>query len=307
MTGAGGASARGNFARAWSPGAWARAARDAVPPPALVLVGIVSVQLGAGIAKQLFAALPPAGVVTLRIVFAAVVVAAIGRPRLRGASRGDVGVALALGGAMTLMNFSIYQAFARIPLGIAVTIEFLGPLGVAIAGSRRRLDLLWVGLAGTGVLALSGGSAAVNFAGVAFALLAAVGWGAYILLSAATGQRFSGSSGLALAMLAASVLVLPVGIGAAGRELLQPEVLAIGAVVAVLSSVIPYTLELAALRRIPPKVFGILLSLEPAVAALIGLLLLGEVLGAVEWAAIFCVVIASAGATRARHSAPPES
>lgn len=197
-------------------------ASHTVPAPALVLLGIVSVQVGAGVAKQLFATLPPAGVVTLRIVVAALVVVAIGRPRrdqLSRVSRADIGAVLALGGAMTLMNYSIYQAFARIPLGIAVTIEFLGPLGVAIAASRRRLDLLWIALAGAGVFALSGGAGgSLNVAGVGFALLAACGWAGYILSSAATGRRFAGSGGLALAMMAASVIILPVGLQAAGAS-----------------------------------------------------------------------------------------
>lgn len=304
--GASGAHSAGQF-RPWSPGALARGASDAVPPPALVLVGVVSVQVGAGIAKQLFSQLPPSGVVTLRIVFAALAVTIIARPRLRGAAPADLGVAVAFGLAMAVMNFSIYQAFARIPLGIAVTIEFLGPLGVAIAGSRRKLDVLWVVLAAAGVVGLSGGGGSVGLAGVGFALLAGAAWAAYILLSAATGQRFPGSSGLALAMVAASVLVLPVGVGTAGAELLQPQLLLLGAAVAMLSSVVPYTLELEALRRMPAKLFGILLSLEPAVAALVGLLLLGEVLGAVEWLAICSVVIASAGATRTQGGRPPDA
>lgn len=290
--------------RRWSPASLARSASDAVPPPALVLLGGLSVQAGAGLAKQLFGQVSPTGVVTLRIAFAAIVVCALARPRLRGVSRADLGVAVAFGLAMAVMNFSIYQAFARIPLGIAVTIEFLGPLGVAVAGSRRWLDLLWVALAGAGVAALAGGGGSVDVVGVAFALLAAGAWAAYILLSAATGRRFSGSSGLALAMVAASVAILPVGLGTAGAQLLDVRVLLLGAAIGLLSSVVPYTLELEALRRTPPKVFGVLLSLEPAIAALVGLLLLGEVLGAVEWLAICCVVVASAGATRAEGPRP---
>lgn len=304
-----GAHPAGRF-RSWSPGspgALAHTASDAVPPPALVLLGIVSVQVGAGIAKQLFGQLPPSGVVTLRIVFAAVAVMIIARPRLRGAAPAHLGVATAFGLAMAVMNFSIYQSFARIPLGIAVTIEFLGPLGVAVAGSRRKLDLFWVVLAAAGVAGLSGGGGSVTLAGVGFALLAGAAWAAYILLAAATGQRFPGSSGLALAMVAASALILPVGASTAGTELLQPRLLLLGAAVAMLSSVVPYTLELEALRRMPPKLFGILLSLEPAVAALVGLLLLGEVLGAIEWLAICSVVIASAGATRTQSGRPPEA
>lgn len=287
--------------------ATARGASDALPPPALVLLGIVSVQVGAGIAKQLFAQVPPAGLVTLRIAFAAVLLTAVARPRLRGHSRADLAVVLAFGLAMAVMNFSIYQAFARIPLGIAVTVEFLGPLGVAIAGSRRKLDLLWVLLAAAGVLALSGGPRAVNPAGMAFALLAGAAWAAYILLSAATGRRFPGSSGLALAMVTACLLVLPAGATAAGPALFDPHVLVLGAGVALLSSVIPYTLELEALRRMSPKLLGVLMSLEPAAAALVGLALLGEVLHVFEWLAIGSVVIASAGATYAEDGTAPQA
>lgn len=284
--------------KALSPGTLLRNGADRVPPTALVLLGIVSVQLGAGVAKQLFAQVPPAGVVTLRIVVGAIAVCAIARPRLRGASRADIGVAVTFGLAMATMNFSIYQAFARIPLGVAVTIEFLGPLAVAIVGSRRKLDLVWVLLAALGVFTLSWGGEATSVVGIGFALIAATAWASYILLSASTGQRFPGSSGLTIAMIAAAIVILPVGIGTSGAQLLGPHVLLLGAVVGLLSSVVPYTLELEALRRIPPKVFGVLLSLEPAVAALIGLVLLREMLGVVEWLAIGCVVVASVGATR---------
>jgi inner membrane transporter RhtA len=201
------------------------------------------------------------------------------------------------------MNVAIYESFARIPLGIAVTIEFLGPLGVAVAFSRRRLDLVWVLLAGAGVLLLTRGDAgSVNAAGVGFALLAAAGWAAYILLSAATGRRFPGSSGLALASVVGTLLVLPLGVVSGGTDLLRPQYLLIGAGIGLLSSVIPYTFELEALRRLPAKLFGILMSLEPAVAAMVGFVILGEVLDAREWVAIGCVVAACLGATRSQTS-----
>lgn len=289
-------------ARLRTSAALARAAADRVPPTSLVLLSIVSVQVGAGIAKQLFAAVPPSGVVMLRIVAGAIAICAVARPRIRGASRADLGVVVAFGLAMALMNFSIYQAFARVPLGVAVTVEFLGPLGVAVAGSRRWLDLLWVVLAGAGVFVLGWGGGLGSAIGIGFALLAGAGWASYILLSASTGRRFAGSNGLALAMVAASVVILPVGIGTSGAGLADAKVLLLGAAVGVLSSVVPYSLELEALRHIPPKVFGILLSLEPAVAALVGLVLLGENLTVSEWLAVGCVVIASAGATRANRS-----
>jgi inner membrane transporter RhtA len=280
-------------------GALLRAAADAIPPSGLVLLAILSVQVGAGFAKDLFAQLPPSAVVFLRIATGAVVLAVLARPRLRGLTRRDLGAVAAFGLTLALMNLAFYEALARLPLGIAVAIEFLGPLGVAVAASRRRLDLLWVGLAGMGVLLLApGGEGRVSWAGVGFALVAAVCWAAYIVLSAAVGRRFPGTTGLSLAMAVSLVIVAPVGVGTGGAALLHPEVLLIGLGVGLMSSVIPYSIELEALRRMPKKVFGILMSLEPAAAALVGLVVLGEILHLREWAAVCCVVAASAGATR---------
>jgi inner membrane transporter RhtA len=282
----------------------------AVPAPALVLLGIVSLQFGAGLAKTLFDVLPPSAVVTLRLAVSAVVLVLVGRRLLRRVflryRRRDLMVAVTFGLILAVMNFSIYESFARIPLGIAVTIEFLGPLGVAVAFSRRKLDLLWVVLATLGVLLLmrDDGTGRVTMAGVAFALLAAASWAAYILLSAATGRRFPGVSGLAIASVVGTVLILPVGISAGGTLMVRPDLLAMGIVIGLLSSVIPYSFELEALRRMPAKVFGILMSLEPAAAALVGLVVLGEVLNMREWAAIGCVIVASIGATRTRPHPP---
>ena len=279
----------------------------AVPPPALILLGIVSLQVGAGLAKDLFDRLPPSAVVLLRLLVSAVVLSVLGRRALRGAlrrsSRRDLAVAAAFGLTLAVMNFSIYQSMARIPLGIAVTIEFLGPLGVAIAASRRLLDVVWAVLAFGGVVMLARGGD-VTMTGVAFALLAGACWAAYIVLSAATGRRFSGSTGLALASVVGTAAVLPVGVASGGTALLSPELLLIGIGVGLLSSLIPYTLELEALRRVPPRVFGILMSLEPAVAALVGMVILGEILNAREWAAIGCVILACVGATRSRQAPP---
>ena len=280
---------------------------SAVPAPALVLLGIASVQLGAGFAKKLFEELPPSAVVTLRLATSSIVLVLISRPLLRAGARrwrrGDLAVAGAFGVTLATMNYSIYESFSRIPLGIAVTIEFLGPLGVAVAFSRRWIDLLWVGLAAAGVALLTlDDSGAVTAVGVAFALLAAAAWAGYILLSAETGRRFPGSSGLALASVAATMLVLPVGITTGGTGLLRPDLLLIGAAIGLLSSVIPYTFELEALRRMPARVFGILMSLEPAVAALVGLVILGEMLDLREWTAIGCVVVACLGATRSQET-----
>jgi threonine/homoserine efflux transporter RhtA len=280
----------------------------AVPPPALVLLGIVSLQVGAGLAKDLFDRLPPSAVVLLRLLVSAVVLCIVGRRALRGALRGasrrDLAVAAAFGLTLALMNFSIYQSMARIPLGIAVTIEFLGPLAVTIAASRRLLDLVWAVLAFGGVVLLARGGGDVTLTGVAFALLAGACWAGYIVLSAATGRRFAGSTGLALASVVGTAAILPVGVAAGGTALLNPELLVIGVGVGLLSSVIPYTLELEALRKVPPRVFGILMSLEPAVAALVGVAVLGEILDAREWVAIGCVILACVGATRSQPDPP---
>ena len=257
-----------------------------VPAPLLVLAAAITVQTGAGIAKGLFDRLGPSGTVLLRTAFAAVVLVALWRPRVRGLGRADLTVALLFGLVLAAMNLTFYEAIDRIPLGIAVTIEFAGPLAVAVAGSRRRLDVAWVVLAAAGILLLvrTGGGHA-NVEGVAFALVAAACWAAYILLSQRTGRAFPRGEGLALAMAVGTVALLPVGIAGAGSALLSAGPLAVGAAVAMLSSAIPYSLELEALRRLPSRVFGVL-SLEPAVAALIGLVLLGQQLGAREVAGI---------------------
>ena len=218
----------------------------------------------------------------------------------------SLGVAAAFGLTLAAMNFAIYQSFSRIPLGVAVTIEFLGPLGVAVAASRRLVDLGWVVLAAGGVALLTRGGGHVTVVGVIFALVAAVCWAAYILLSAATGRRFPGSTGLTIAMVVAAIAITPVGLVAGGAAIFRPPILAIGAGIGLLSSVIPYSLELEALRRMPPRVFGIMMSLEPAVAALVGLVLLGQLLTATEWIAIGCVMVACIGATRGASAGSPE-
>ncbi|GAA1508496.1 DMT family transporter [Sphaerisporangium rubeum] len=294
--------------RAWArPGAAARTALTAVPAPGLVLLGIVSVQVGAGLAKQLFAQFTPSAVVFLRIATGALILAVLARPRLRGLSRRDLGVVLTFGVTLGLMNLTFYEALARLPIGIAVTVEFLGPLGVAVATSRRRLDLLWVTLAGAGIALLapwSGGS--VDLLGLLFAALAGVCWAGYIILSATAGSRIPGTGGLTAAMLVATVVIAPFGVASGAEGLLSPHVLLIGVGVGLLSSVIPYTLELEALRRMPKRVFGILMSLEPAAAALVGLIVLHEFLTVWQWSAIACVVVASVGATRTQDPPPQD-
>ena len=299
-----------------------------VPPSALVLTGIVSVQVGAGLAARLFTQIPPAAVTGLRLWTAAALMATAGARGLRAGLSGpvrhrswrDLAVVAGFGLTLAVMNFSIYQAFARIPLGIAVTIEFLGPLGVAVAASRRLLDLFWVALAGAGVALLTRPGTALAhtgtagaggppghgtaLAGLAFALLAGLAWAAYIVFSRATGRRFPGSSGLTIAMVVAAVAITPAGVLAGRGTLLRPAVLAAGFGIGLLSSIVPYTLELEALRRVPARVFGIWMSLEPAVAALVGLVMLGQALAVREWLAIVCVMTACAGAARSTGPGP---
>jgi inner membrane transporter RhtA len=271
-----------------------------VPPTLLVLASIASVQFGAAFAKTLFDELGAGGTVFVRTLVAAVVLALIWRPRLAGHSRDDLGLALVFGLVLAAMNFCFYSSIERIPLGIAVTFEFVGPLGVAVFGSRRPLDLLWVALAATGILLLSdlGSGGGLDRLGVALALFAGVLWAAYILLSARMGRAFPGGAGLALAMVVATVPLAPVGIAAGGSELLVPEILLAGVAVGLLGSAIPYALELEALRSMPVGVFGVLMSLEPAVAALAGFVVLDEGLVTRELVAIALVVAASAGAAR---------
>jgi inner membrane transporter RhtA len=268
----------------------------------LVVTAVASLQFGAGYAATLFDDLGPGGAAFLRLAIAAVVLLALWRPRLRGRARHELATAALFGLALGAMNVAIYASFDRIPLGIAVTIEFVGPLGVAIAGSRRTLDGLWVLLAAAGILLLADrGGGGLDGLGVAFALCAGATWSAYIVLSQRTGRLFAGASGLALAMAVGAVAAAPLGIAQAGGALLHPGLLAAGAAVALASSVVPYSLELEALRRLPARVFGILMSLEPAVAALAGLVVLGQALSPREWLAIALVVAASAGAAASGH------
>ncbi len=274
-----------------------------------MLAAVASVQFGAALAKTLFDDLGPGGTVFLRVLFAALVLLVLWRPRVGGRPRRDLALAAAFGVSLAGMNLSFYGALDRIPLGVAVTFEFVGPLGVAVVGSRRALDLLWVLLAAAGILLLSdfGDFAGLDAGGVGLALLAGGFWAAYILLSARIGRAFSGGSGLALAMVVASVLLVPVGVADGGDALLEPGFLALGAAVAMLSSAVPYSLELEALRRLPEPVFGVLMSLEPAVAALAGFVVLGQDLRARELVAILLVVAASAGAARGAPAAPRDA
>jgi inner membrane transporter RhtA len=266
-----------------------------------VIFPIISVQLGAAVAKSLFDSLGPGGTVFLRIAFAALVLFLLVRPKLGGHDRAGYLVAGLFGLTLAGMNFSIYLAFDRIPLGVAVTLEFVGPLGVAVAGSRQLLDLRWVVLAAAGILLLAPlsvlGGMDLDPVGVAFALLAGCLWASYILLSARTGSAFPGGTGLVIALCVGTFVLFPFGIAGAGYALLDPKLLLAGFGVAMLSSAIPYSLELEALRKLPARVFGVLMSLDPAVAALAGLVVLGERLEMRAVAAIIFVTIAAAGAS----------
>lgn len=274
------------------------AALRRIPATWLVIAGICSVQLGAALGKGLFGVTSPDVIVWLRLATSATLLLLIARPGLSRRTGRDWLLVLAFGACLGTMNWAIYQSFARIPLGLAVTIEFLGPLAVALIGSRRLRDVIWVVLAAIGVVLLGFGPVRLDPIGVGYAALAGACWAGYILLGARLGRGWSGLSGLtvasAFAALGMTVLVTVRG------ELteLQLWVVGIGIAIGILSSVIPYSLEITALRTMPPKVFGILMSLEPAAAAVFALALLGEVLGVIEWVAIACVVAASIGATR---------
>ena len=244
------------------------------PPQLLLLGSIASVQFGAAFADKLFPQAGPGGVVMLRLVLSAAMLLALTRPRLRGRSVADIRAAVAFGLVLGAMNWSFYEALDRIPLGVAVTIEFLGPLAVAAAGSRRLRDIGWVVLAGGGValLATQGSHEHIHPLGVGLALFAGAFWAAYILLSKRVGACFEALDGLAVALAVGSVVVIPAGVVEGGAALGRPSVLAGGLAVALLSSLIPYSLEIMALRRLSAAAFGLLMSLEPAVAALAGVL-----------------------------------
>jgi inner membrane transporter RhtA len=275
-----------------------------VPPVVLVLAAITTLQFGAALGATLFDDVGAAGASLLRLGFAAAVLLAVWRPRVGGRERGDLWLAAAFGATLGAMNLAIYEALDRIPLGIAVTIEFAGPLAVAVLASRRRLDVVWAMLAAVGIVVLADPGGEMDLLGVGCALVAAVCWALYIVIAARAGQRFRGGEGLALAMGLAVLVPLAPGIAEGGGDLLRPETLAIGLCVAMLSSVIPYSLEIEALRRMPKNVFGVLMSLEPAVAVMAGFLVLGQDLGPRELIAIALVVTASAGATRFAPALP---
>jgi inner membrane transporter RhtA len=279
---------------------------DRVPPFALVLGGVSSVQIGAALARTMFDDLGPSGTSLLRVFFAALALVLLWRPDPRRYTWNELRFALAFGLALGFMNLTFYLGLDRLDLGVAVTIEFIGPLAVAVFGSRRRLDLAWAALAAAGIVLLAnpGGAESIDTLGLVFVLIAGACWAAYILIAQRAGRVFPGSQGVAMAMVVAAVIPIAPGIVDAGSALLRPELLASGCAVGVLSSAIPYSLETEALRRIPANVFGVLMSMEPAVAALAGFVVLGQDLGLREIVAVALVVAASAGVSLVT---PPEA
>lgn len=286
-------------------------AATGVPPPVLIILAMLSVQFGAAFAKSLFQAVGSSGTVFLRVTFAAIIFMLLWRPRLQRQehSRSDYVLVLLFGLTIAGMNALFYAAIARIPLGIAVTLEFVGPLGVAVAASRRRRDFLWAALAAIGVVLLAPfGNAQIDLLGVVCALLAGALWASYILLNVRVGRAFQGGTGLALGMLVAALALIPLGVASGGAALLTPKVLLIGVGVAVLSTVIPFSLELEALRRLPAGVFGVLMSLEPAIAALVGFVVLRETTSLRALIALALIIVASGGVSFFQAKAlPPEA
>lgn len=278
------------------------------PPQVLLLGGIASVQFGAAFANKLFDRAGPAGVVLLRLVLAAALLMIVARPSLRGRTRSDWLAVLTFGLILGTMNWTFYEALDRLPIGVAVTIEFTGPLAVAVFGSRRLLDLLWAALAAGGVvlLALRGDRHGITTVGVVLALCAGACWAGYILISKRVGKSFTTLDGLAIAMSIGAVVPLPAGLIEGGSQLWQPAVVAVGLAVAVLSSIVPYSLELAALRRLSAGAFGLLMSLEPAVAALVGVLVLQQPVTLILGASVVMVVVASIGTTLAQRQVSVE-
>jgi inner membrane transporter RhtA len=277
-----------------------------VPATALVVAAAFSFQGGAALATTLFDEVGPLGAVWLRQLFGAIVLLAMNigvLTRLRSRPLGPV-IALAL--SLAFMNSFFYASIDRIPLGLSVTIEFLGPLGVAVAGSRRARDFVWIAFAAAGVALLGSPTVDLDLVGLALALAAAACWASYIVIGKRLGERWPLLDGLTLAMAMTAVLMTPVGIASAGDALLDGSVLAVGLAVGLVGSSVPYALELAALRRLTTATFGILMSLEPAVAAVVGAVFLSQSLSVYESLAVAFVVVASIGANlRARPAIPP--
>lgn len=271
----------------------------AASTPALLAVcaGVISVHLGAAVAKGLFPLVGAEGVVALRVGLSAVLLGLAFRVWRIRPNRTEAIALIAYGLILGVMNLMIYQAFARIPIGVAVSIEVIGPLAVATLASRRPMDFAWIGLAALGLalLPLNGEPQGLSVAGVLFALAAAACWALYILFGSRVAGLGAGRS-VAAGMVVAALIAVPTGVFHAGAALLEPRVLAVGAAVALLSSMVPYVLDMFAMGRLPRRVFGVLLSASPAVAALAGLIILDETLTPAQWTGVAAVVLACAGA-----------
>ena len=280
--------------------------RAPIPPLPAVLIAIVSVQGGAALAKGLFPALGPSGTVGLRIGLSALILLAVFRPPLARLDRAQWLAVLPYGVVLGVMNLVFYNALARIPLGLAVTVEFVGPLGVAVFGSRKAVDVLWVVLAGAGIALITPwtGGSGVDPLGVLMAFGAGGCWAAYIVLGARLSRVLPGGAAVSIGMLIAAIAVVPYAAAVGGFANLTAGRFAAGVGVALLSSAVPYTLEMIALKALPARTFGILMSLEPAVAALTGLALLGEILSPTQWLAVALVIAASAGSTLTSKESP---
>lgn len=275
-----------------------RRALPSLPPIPALLLSMLSIQGGAAFAKTLFPTLGAAGTTALRVTLAAALLSLIFRPRLRDLTVEAWRAVLPYGAGLGLMNLAFYLSLTRLPLGLAVTLEFVGPLVLSLALSRRAADFAWVGLAALGIVLIAphgGKGGGLDPLGAALALTAGALWAGYILAGGAVGRRVPGVTGVVAGMIVASVVTLPFGIVQAGPDLLAPSALVVGLAVAVLSSALPYSLEMAALRALPARVFGVLMSLEPALAALSGLLFLSERLTLSQWLAMGCVIAASVG------------
>jgi inner membrane transporter RhtA len=271
-----------------------------------VLVAMLSIQLGASLAKGLFPVLGAQGATALRLTFAALLLLAFWRPWRKKLTGREVRSVMMYGVALGTMNLAFYLALARIPLGIAVAIEFTGPLAVALLSTRRALDFVWALLAVAGILLilpLSEASQALDPLGVVWALVAGTCWALYILFGQRAVETVHGGTATSLGMVAAALVAVPFGVVHAGRALLDVSLLPAGLGVAVLSSALPYSLEMIALKALPTRTFGILMSLEPALAAMSGLLFLHEKLTVVQWAAIGCIILASAGSAASSRQA----
>ena len=272
-----------------------------IPPVPAVLLSIISVQGGAAIAKGLFPVLGPAATSSLRIGLSAIILVLFNRPNLRDLSPAQWKAVALYGLTLGAMNIVFYQAIARIPLGLGVTLEFIGPLVLALAGSKRALDFLWVVLAAAGIVLIAPWSNnGLDLLGVVLALLAGAFWAGYIVMGGRISKIMDGGKAVSIGMMFATALILPFAIADGLLINFKPQMLFFGFALALLSSAIPFTLEISALRKMPAKTFSILMSLEPAAAALSGLIFLHEYLSVYEWLAVALVVIASAGATLTR-------